>query len=227
MARQGYSVLFRNLRLSHHFLKAAIDDETLSLRHDPSTPLSLFLLSHNAHGRCLMLMRQRHFNFCRERLSDNRQARLLLLLQLLRMKKKKERKRRVWCKPYLNRRIEKGSFQNIFQELSLESEDFLNYTRLNVAEFHHVLDKIAPVISKKDTVMRQAISAGAKLEACLRFLATGESYSSLRFATRISASQLGVIIPEVCDAIFDSLSEDYLKVKKIYLFHAYIIYIYI
>ena len=34
-------------------LKAAIDDETLSLRLYPSTPLSLFLLSHNAHGRCL------------------------------------------------------------------------------------------------------------------------------------------------------------------------------
>ena len=168
-----------------------------------------------------MLMRQKHFNCCCERMSDNRQARLLLLLQLLRMKKKKERKGRVWCKPYLNRRIEKGSFQNIFQELSLESEeDFLNYTRLNVAEFHHVLDKIANVISKKDTVMRQAISAGARLDACLRFLATGESYSSLRFATRISASQLGVIIPEVCDAIFDSLSKDYLKVKKyIYLMH--------
>ena len=171
-----------------------------------------------------MLMRQKHFNCCREKMSDNRQARLLLL-QLLRMKKKKERKGRVWCKPYLNRRIEKGSFQNIFQELSLESEeDFLNYTRLNVAEFHHVLDKIAPVISKKDTVMRQAISAGARLEACLRFLATGESYSSLRFATRISASQLGVIIPEVCDAIFDSLSEDYLKVKK-YIYFMHTLYI--
>ena len=35
------------------FVKAAIDDETLSLRLNPSTPLSLFLLSHTAHGRCL------------------------------------------------------------------------------------------------------------------------------------------------------------------------------
>ena len=40
-------------KYTHNLIKAAMDDETLSVRLYSSTPLSIFLLSHNAHGRCL------------------------------------------------------------------------------------------------------------------------------------------------------------------------------
>ena len=99
----------------------------------------------------------------------------------------------------------------------------MNYTRLKVEEFQYILYKIEPGISKADTNMRQAISAGAKLEATLRFLATGESYASLRFSTRISAPSLSTIIPMVCEEILHSLEDDYLKVREWVYIYIYII----
>lgn len=49
------------------------------------------------------------------------------------------------------------------------------------------------------------------LAVTLRFLATGESYASLEFQYRISRSTLSIIIPSVCQAIYQVLSKDYLK----------------
>ena len=59
--------------------------------------------------------------------------------------------------------------------------------------------------------MRSPISAGERLSVTLRFLATGESFTSLQYQFRISASTLSLIIPEVCDAIFKVLQDDYMR----------------
>ena len=59
--------------------------------------------------------------------------------------------------------------------------------------------------------MRQPIPAEERLAVTLRFLATGETFSSLQFQFRISVSSLSVIIPEVCRAIFNVLKDEYLK----------------
>lgn len=59
--------------------------------------------------------------------------------------------------------------------------------------------------------MRSPISAGERLSVTLRFLATGESFASLQYQFRISASTLSLIIPEVCDAIFKVLQDDYMR----------------
>ena len=45
----------------------------------------------------------------------------------------------------------------------------------------------------------------------LRFLATGESFSSLQYQFRISAASLSIIVPEVCQAVFQVLKDDYFK----------------
>ena len=59
--------------------------------------------------------------------------------------------------------------------------------------------------------MRLSIPANECLAVTLRFLATGESYASLEFQYRISRSILSIIIPSVCQAIYQVLSKDYLK----------------
>lgn len=58
--------------------------------------------------------------------------------------------------------------------------------------------------------MRKPISAAEYLAATLRFLATGESYSSLEFQFRISKSTLSNMIPYVCNVIYTVLKDDYL-----------------
>ena len=70
---------------------------------------------------------------------------------------------------------------------------------------------MTPLIEKKETNMRQPIPPGERLAVTLRFLATGEKFSSLQYQFRISVPSLSVIIPEVCQAIFQVLKDDYFK----------------
>lgn len=58
--------------------------------------------------------------------------------------------------------------------------------------------------------MRKPISAAEYLAATIRFLATGESYSSLEFQFRISKSTLSNMIPYVCNVIYTVLKDEYL-----------------
>ena len=76
-----------------------------------------------------------------------------------------------------------------------------------------LLRKVAPLIEKEDTMMRESIPAGARLEATLRWLANGGNYTSFQFGLRISKQSLYLIIPETCAAIYNVLKEEYLKVS--------------
>ncbi|XP_046395776.1 putative nuclease HARBI1 [Ischnura elegans] len=62
--------------------------------------------------------------------------------------------------------------------------------------------------------MRESISAEKRLSLTLRFLATGETYRSLMYATRIHHSTISKIIPEVCKSIYRNLKGKYLQVPR-------------
>lgn len=82
--------------------------------------------------------------------------------------------------------------------------------------FRYVVSKVSPLISKENTHMRNSISVADRLMVTLRFLATGESYSSLQYSTRIAQCTLSEIIPETCEAIYESMKNEFLTVKHIY-----------
>lgn len=73
-----------------------------------------------------------------------------------------------------------------------------------------MLRKVDTKVKRHDTNMREAIPPGERLALALRFLATGESYSSLQYQFRISVSAVSQIVPEVCQAIYDVLKQEYL-----------------
>lgn len=128
---------------------------------------------------------------------------------------KKKKKKRIWCKDWLKKRSTFGSTATILHELqSSEEHDFRNYLRMSVSTFYLLLSKVEPYIVKKDTVMRNSITAEARLEATLRFLASGSTYSELQYSTRISKQSLSRIIPETCRAIYEVLKADYLQVSE-------------
>ena len=76
--------------------------------------------------------------------------------------------------------------------------------------FDHLLGLVENSITKEDTNFRKAISAGGRLAATLRFLASGESQQSLSFVYLIGKSTLSRIIRETCDAIFEAVAGEYL-----------------
>lgn len=92
---------------------------------------------------------------------------------------------------------------------------FENFCRMKSTDFETLLQQIGPKISKQDTTFREAIPATERLMVTLRYLATGDSFTSLMYTFKISKQLISRIIPEVCSAIIDCLKE-YVKVSKKY-----------
>lgn len=131
----------------------------------------------------------------------------LIILRLA--KKRKQKTKRFWIKLLYKNRLQAGN--RLFEELCFDDKE-KNFTRMSKIEFDNVYSLINAKISKKDTNFREAISARERLLVTLRFLATGDSYTSLQYLFRISKQRISVIVPEVCDAIIEVL-KDYVKVK--------------
>ncbi|XP_073840586.1 uncharacterized protein [Musca autumnalis] len=92
-----------------------------------------------------------------------------------------------------------------------DEKDFNNFCRLNKDQFEEILSLVEPKIRKNDTHMRLAISPRTKLAIALRYMATGDSFRSLEFLSRVSRSTIAVFMPIVIGAIYNALKGTYLK----------------
>ena len=99
----------------------------------------------------------------------------------------------------------------MYKELSTDEQLFQKYLHIPFPIYEFILERIKSKIEKQDTHFRVPITAGARLEATLLFLVTGHSFSRLQYLNRIEKSTLGKIIPEVCDAIYSVLGNEYIK----------------
>ena len=70
------------------------------------------------------------------------------------------------------------------------------------------------MIAKKNTKMRSPIPADEKLACTLRFLATGESFTSLQYQFRISKATICLFVPEVCAALYTVLQPEFMDVPR-------------
>lgn len=132
---------------------------------------------------------------------------------LLDEENKKRRIRKVWVRDWIQKRSTDGCYNKLLKELrSGQPKLFRNFVRMSANDFDFLLDLVRPLIEKKNTRMRQSIPAGERLALALRYLATGDSYMSLQYLFRIPQSTISGIIPEVCDAIYSVLKDEYMKV---------------
>ena len=136
-----------------------------------------------------------------------------LVISIISKKKRQRRKPVIWSKQWLLQR-QKHTHVNLLKELTDYSSDYRNYLRMDEDIYYRLLTMVGPLIEKQDTVMRKAITPHERLTATLRFLATGRSLEDLKFSTCISPQALGRIIPETCQAIFQCLVKEYMKVRK-------------
>jgi hypothetical protein len=104
---------------------------------------------------------------------DRAAALALLSVHTVRRRRRRRKPRNIWCKQWLLNRSSRGSYGQLFQELSSSESDFFSYLRMPTNTFYYILDKVTPLISREDTHLRRSISAGARLEATLIYLATG------------------------------------------------------
>nr|CAH7751080.1 unnamed protein product [Callosobruchus chinensis] len=107
-----------------------------------------------------------------------------------------------------------ASIKKFFQEMLAEpSNEFNNFCGMSSTDFEFLLQKIGPLIAKKDTKWRDSIPFKVRLAVTFRFLASGDSYKSLHITFKISSQIISNIVMEVCAALYRILKKE-VKVKK-------------
>ncbi|KAB0802188.1 hypothetical protein PPYR_04374 [Photinus pyralis] len=126
------------------------------------------------------------------------------------IKKKQRKRRRYWMTNlFKSRNIYSGS--NLLNDLSLSrTGQFKNFCRISCEDFEYLIHLIGHKIAKQETTFRQPIPVKERLAVTLRFLATGDSYTSLMYLFKISKQSISTIVTEVCQALCDAL-KDYVK----------------
>jgi hypothetical protein len=84
---------------------------------------------------------------------------------------------------------------------------YKNFTRLNPTDFEYLINLVRPRIRRSNTAFREAISVQDRLAVTLRYLATGDSFTTLQYLFCVSKQAISYIVPEVCGAIIDGLNE--------------------
>lgn len=84
---------------------------------------------------------------------------------------------------------------------------FTNYTRLQEEYWNELLTLVTPLILKKDTVMRKAISPKDILSVTLRYLATGNTFQDLSYSTQIAPNTISNIVRSTLIAIIQILED--------------------
>ena len=70
-----------------------------------------------------------------------------------------------------------------------------------------------PKYLEKNTKYRKAITPDIIVAITLRYLASGDSFTSLMYTFRISKQTISTVVPEVCEALISAL-KGYIKVSK-------------
>ena len=76
------------------------------------------------------------------------------------------------------------------------------------------MEKVGPKIEKQATRMRMPVPVDETLAVTLRYLATGESFESLMYQFRIHRMTIPLFVPKVCQAMYETLKEEYLNVPN-------------
>nr|CAH7753149.1 unnamed protein product [Callosobruchus chinensis] len=81
---------------------------------------------------------------------------------------------------------------------TMDSGHLKNFTRMTAEDFERLIIFVGPKISKMDTKFRKAIPVQDRLAMTLRFLATGDSFTSLQYLFNVSKQRISIIIEETC-----------------------------
>ena len=105
-----------------------------------------------------------------------------------------------------------GAYHNIMAELyATDIPGFTNFGRMTPQFFEMIRTRLEPHLARQANNYRAPISVGEKLAITLRFLATGESYTSLSCQFRVGRSTISKFLPEVCRVMQDEFNREHLK----------------
>ena len=90
------------------------------------------------------------------------------------------RRHNMWVRPWLLQREDRGAYHNIMAELyATDIPGFTNFMRMTPVFFEMIKNRHEPRLARQATNYGAPINVGEKLALTIRYLATGESYTSL------------------------------------------------
>ena len=78
---------------------------------------------------------------------------------------------------------------------------YRNFIQMPPELYQDLEQRITAELQRDRTLMRGPVSPGVKLAVTLRYLPTGDSYTTLQYAFREASLTIEKFVPEVCDAI--------------------------
>ena len=116
----------------------------------------------------------------------------------------------MWVRPWLLQREE--AYHNIMAGLcATDIPGFTNFMKMTPEFFEMIKSRLEPCLARQTTNYRAPISVGEKLVLTIRYLATGESYTSLSCQFRVGRSTISKFLPKVCRTIQDEFTREYLR----------------
>ena len=90
----------------------------------------------------------------------------------------------------------KGAYHNLLKELyNTDIPGFTNFMKMALEFFEMIKARVEPCLAKQATNCRAPLSVGMKLAITLRYLATGESYTSLSYQFVVGRSSISKFVP--------------------------------
>ncbi|XP_066463267.1 uncharacterized protein [Eleutherodactylus coqui] len=136
-------------------------------------------------------------------------AHMALLVLLARRRKLRRleasRQKRLWIHPVIRMKQEKGHFAMLYADLRRCPEKFQEFIQMSTSAFDGLLDLLRPQLTMQQTLLRRCISPEQRLLITLRFLSTGETYSSLHQLFHVGKSTISGIVRTTCELIFQNL----------------------
>ncbi|XP_073446473.1 uncharacterized protein [Dendrobates tinctorius] len=132
-----------------------------------------------------------------------------------RERQRRRQQRRLWIHPIVELRESRGAYHTLYSELQTNPEKFMDYTRMSQQIFMYLLGHVQDAIRRQDTQLRRAIPPEERLLVTLRFLATGETLSSLHFQYRLGISTLFGIVVDTCRALCNVLCPEFMPLPTV------------
>ena len=124
----------------------------------------------------------------------------------------------MWVRDIYRERQTTGEFHKLVLEMKLSDHElFFRYFRMLPPKFEELLNLVGPHLVK-NCCNREPIGPEERLSIILRYLASGNSHTSMSMGYRMSPTTIGRIILETCMAIWIVLLEQgYFKVPSNHL----------
>ena len=125
---------------------------------------------------------------------------------------KKKQIKRFWRRGIFRDRKIHSEYYTLYQSLRDSDREFhYRYVRMSKERFDHLLSLLRERITKKETKMREAITAEERLVITLRYLSVGMSQQTLCYNFRVGRTTVSNILREVCIALYDVLCPIYVR----------------